>query len=89
MADMEWVRMTHQGCIEGMDKHAKELEQENERHFYGAAIERINLLMEHIEEMEDALAHADRHAEDLEARIHELEDRNEEMEDALYSDEDV
>ena len=52
MADMEWVRMTHQGYIKGMAEHANELEQENERHLYGVAINRITLLMEHIEALE-------------------------------------
>jgi uncharacterized Fe-S cluster-containing radical SAM superfamily enzyme len=52
MADMEWVRKTHTDYIAGMKQHGDELENNNERHLYGAAINRINLLMEHIDELE-------------------------------------
>jgi len=55
MADMEWVRKTHTDYIEGMKQHGDELENNNERHLYGAAINRINLLMEHIDELEAQL----------------------------------
>lgn len=54
MADMDWVRKTHDVYIEGMQQHAAELENNNERHLYGAAINRITLLMEHIDELEVA-----------------------------------
>ena len=52
MVDMDWVRKTHDDYIKGMQQHAAELENNNERHLYVAAINRINLLMEHIDEME-------------------------------------
>ena len=55
MADMEWVRKTHTDYIAGMKQHGDELENNNERHLYGAAINRINLLMEHIDELEAQL----------------------------------
>ena len=50
--DMDWVRKTHNDYIKGMQRHADELENNNERHLYGAAINRIKLLMEHIAELE-------------------------------------
>ena len=52
MADMEWVRKTHKDYIKGMKQHGDELENNNERHLYSAACNRINLLMEHIDELE-------------------------------------
>jgi len=52
MNDMEWVRKTHPDYIKGMRQHADELEQDGIRHMYGPAINRIRLLMEHIEHLE-------------------------------------
>lgn len=53
--DMDWVRKTHPDYIKGMKQHAAELEVTDTRHLYGAAINRINLLMEHIEAQEAEL----------------------------------
>jgi hypothetical protein len=52
MADMDWVRMTHKTYIKRMKQHAAELENNQQRHLYQAAIDRINLLMEHIDDLE-------------------------------------
>jgi hypothetical protein len=51
--DMQWVRETHTDLINGMKQHADELEARDERHFYGPAINRIELLMQQIEALQE------------------------------------
>ena len=53
MADMDWVRRTQPKLTLSVIEHMAELEAEGHRHVYTACLNRIQLLLEHIEKLEE------------------------------------